>query len=80
METMNTSKPNGDMKPKRRVLTAREKLMRERCTRLVDWPVSYAVFLVVGCQTFQIGVNFETKKEAEWMRDMIAIALSGIEL
>lgn len=64
--------------PKRRVLTAREKQMREKYTRLVEWPVSYAVFLSIDVQSFQIGGNFETKKQAEWMRDMIAVALAKI--
>lgn len=54
--------------------------MRERYTRLVEWPVSYAVFLAVDVQSFQIGRNFETRIEAEWTRDMLAIALARMEL
>lgn len=68
------------VKPKRRALTAREKQMREKYTRLVEWPGSRAVFLTVGCQTFQIWDGFRTKKEAQWMRDMLAVALSNIKL
>lgn len=67
-------------KPKRRVLTAREKLMREKYTRLVKWfPRCHAVTLVVGVHSFNLMGKFTSKAEAEWMRDMLAIALSGIE-
>lgn len=69
--------------PKRRVLTAREKLMRKKYTRLVQWDKRchfYAVFLTVDFQSFGLGAGFIDKHNAEWTRDMLAAALAKIEL
>lgn len=67
--------------PKRRELTAREKLMRKKYTRTlwVDHGV-YGLFLQIEVQGFRVGGDFCTKNEAEWTRDMLAIALARIEL
>lgn len=67
-------------KPKRRVLTAREKLMRDRYTRIVKMPNGHFVFITVGFQSFSVGGESPTAREAEWLRRMLAIAISKIEL
>lgn len=67
-------------KSKRRVLTAREKTMRNRYTRLAKYTAGYVVYLQVGVQGFEINSFRQRKSEAEWTRDMLAIAISRIEL
>jgi hypothetical protein len=68
------------MKPLRRKLTAREKLMRDKYTRSVTWTKgSHTVFLQIDHQGFGLQ-ECENKNKAEWLRDMLAIALARIEL
>jgi hypothetical protein len=54
----------------------------ERYTEIVpgiaDAGQGYRVRLVVGVQSFTITPESETRDEAEWMRDMLCIALDKI--
>lgn len=53
--------------------------MREKYTRLAKYsPRHYGLFLSVGVQSFKLVVDFETLREAEWTRDMLAIALANV--
>ena len=64
---------------KRRKLTAREKLMRAKYTRHVTWcRGSHTVYLQVDHQGFTINGEVKNKRKADWLRDMLAIALSRI--
>lgn len=38
----------------------------------------WLVRLKIGVQTFNIGDGYEVKGEAEWMRDMLCIALDAL--
>ena len=64
---------------KRRKLTAREQAMRAKYTRHVTWcKGSHTVYLQVDHQGFTINGETENKRKADWLRDMLAIALSRI--
>lgn len=67
------------MKPTRRKLTARELDMRKRYTRIVKFTDGYSVLLQIDHQGFIINSIRDHKKEAEWTRDMLAIALARIK-
>lgn len=69
------------MNPKPKlILTAREKLMRSRYTRLVEWkPNWWVVSLKIRAKSFLIG-EFGTMGKANRSRDRLAVALAGIEL
>jgi len=44
-----------------------------------DHDDAHNVFLKVGCQQFQVSpFGCETKQSAEWMRDMLCIALNNM--
>lgn len=62
-------------------------MMRERIKQytdiqpvvIEDWPDAHHVFLKVTNQRFCISPHgCETKDEAEWMRDMLCVALEKI--
>ena len=64
---------------KRRKLTAREQLMRRNYTTGTKWfPGCYVVHLRVDLQSFTVGGDCKSQKKADWLRDMLAIALSRI--
>lgn len=58
--------------------------LRKKYTRLIRFPKKgkargYNVELIVGVQGFHIGrSSFDTKAEAEWLRDMLATALENL--
>ncbi len=60
-----------------RKLTALQEKLRVRHTRLHKTPRFYRVELVIGNQGFMLSEAF-SKPEAEWLRDMLAVALSKV--
>ena len=64
---------------KTRKLNPREKLMRVKYTRHVSWcRGSHTVYLQVDHQGFTINGECESKRKADWLRDMLAIALNQL--
>lgn len=64
--------------------TTRRAPHMERFTKIIpvimqDYPDAQNVFLAVGNQSFCVSsYGCETKEEAEWMRDMLCIALDQL--
>ena len=56
-------------------LTKRQRRIK---TRYVFRDCDHRVSLVVGNQSFLLCCEWESKKQAEWMRDMLAKALSKL--
>ncbi len=53
--------------------------MIEKYTVLAERPGSYTVSLKVGHQAFTVAPQpYETRKEAEWMQEMLGLALANI--
>lgn len=50
----------------------------ERFTEIVPVGDEWRVRLKVGVQSFDIGMDMETREEAEFVRDMLCIALAKI--
>jgi hypothetical protein len=64
---------------KARKLNPREKLMRSKYTRHVSWcRGSHTVYLKVDHQGFSIAGELFSRTKADWLRDMLAIALARI--
>lgn len=56
-----------------------ERFVEVRPVVIEEWPDAHNVFLKVGVQQFCVSPHgCETRDEAEWMRDMLCIALDAV--